>query len=98
MNTIFILIAGLTLYYPICIFYGRYLEKTVVNKGEHETPAHRLYDNVDFIPADKYVLFGRHFASIAGAVPIAGPVIAMVWGGRVCSACIHKIGAALALG
>lgn len=80
MNTTFILITGLTLYYLIYRFYGRYLEKTVVNKAEYETPAHRLYDNVDFIPANKYVLFGHHFASIAGAAPIVGPVIAMVWG------------------
>jgi len=80
MNTTLVLITGLTLYFLIYRSYGRYLERTVVNSGEYETPAHRLCDNVDFIPANKYVLFGHHFASIAGAAPIVGPVIAMVWG------------------
>ncbi len=80
MNTTLTVIIGLALYYLIYRYYGRYLERTVVGSGEVETPAHRLCDNVDFIPANKYVLFGHHFASIAGAAPIVGPVIAMVWG------------------
>ncbi len=80
MNTTYILITGLFLYYLVYRFYGGYLQESIVGRGEHETPAHRLYDDVDFIPANKYVLFGHHFASIAGAAPIVGPVIAMVWG------------------
>jgi carbon starvation protein len=44
------------------------------------TPAQTLYDGVDFVPAKRPVLFGHHFASIAGAAPIIGPVVAMAWG------------------
>ncbi len=47
---------------------------------ENKTPAHTHYDGVDYIPAKKSVLFGHHFASIAGAAPIIGPVLAMAWG------------------
>jgi len=71
---------GLSLYFIIYRLYGRHLQKNIVRAGERETPAHRLYDGVDFIPANKYVLFGHHFASIAGAAPIVGPAIAMAWG------------------
>jgi carbon starvation protein len=45
-----------------------------------EAPAKRIYDGVDFIPARKEVLFGHHFASIAGAAPIIGPALAICWG------------------
>ncbi len=44
------------------------------------TPAHRLRDDVDYMPANKYVLYGHHFASIAGAGPIVGPALALAWG------------------
>jgi len=48
-----------------------------VQAGKQSTPAVRLRDEVDFVPANKYVLFGHHFAFIAGAAPIVGPVIAL---------------------
>jgi carbon starvation protein len=61
--------------------YGKGLERNVVRvDGTVPTPAVRLRDNVDYIPANKFVLFGHHFASIAGAGPIVGPAIAIVWG------------------
>jgi carbon starvation protein len=61
--------------------YGKALERNVVRAdGTVPTPAVRLRDNVDYIPANKFVLFGHHFASIAGAGPIVGPAIAVVWG------------------
>lgn len=44
------------------------------------TPAHRLQDGVDYLPAKKYVLFGHHYASIAGLSPMLGPAIAVIWG------------------
>jgi carbon starvation protein len=44
------------------------------------TPAHKLFDGVDYVPSNKWVVFGHHFASIAGAAPIVGPAIAMAWG------------------
>ncbi|MEM1687104.1 MAG: carbon starvation CstA family protein, partial [Zestosphaera sp.] len=44
------------------------------------TPAYEKFDGIDYVPANKYVLYGHHFASIAGAGPIIGPATAMVWG------------------
>lgn len=55
-------------------------EKIVHADPNRETPAKRLYDGVDYVPANKYVLYGHHFASIAGAGPIVGPAIALGWG------------------
>src|SRR5450756_2666310 len=61
--------------------YGKSLERNVVRAdGTRPTPAVRLRDDVDYVPANKFVLFGHHFASIAGAGPIVGPAIAVVWG------------------
>ncbi len=44
------------------------------------TPAHALRDDVDYLPANRYVLFGHHYASIAGLAPMLGPAIAVIWG------------------
>ena len=63
-------------------FYGRLIEKLWGVDPSRKTPAVEHYDGVDYVPAKHWtVLFGHHFASIAGAGPIIGPVIAaMVWG------------------
>jgi len=61
--------------------YGKSLQNKVVKADPNRpTPAHRLYDGVDYVPAHPLVLYGHHFASIAGAGPIVGPAIAMAWG------------------
>jgi carbon starvation protein len=67
------------------------------------TPAHQLNDGVDYVPANKYVLWGHHFTSVAGAAPIVGPAIAVYWGwvpavlwvmlGTVFFAGVHDFGA-----
>jgi carbon starvation protein len=44
------------------------------------TPAHQFNDGVDFVPTNRYVLWGHHFTSVAGAAPIVGPAIAVYWG------------------
>ena len=44
------------------------------------TPAHRLRDQVDYVPTNRYVLFGHHYASITGLSPMLGPAIAVIWG------------------
>jgi len=79
MSTL-ILLAGIAIYVILYFTYGKKLENTVGVSEENETPAHEYYDGVDYIPAKKSVLFGHHFASIAGAAPIIGPVLAMAWG------------------
>ncbi len=75
-----IVIGGLVLYVICYWLYGKFLQNRVVQATDTPTPANRLRDDVDFVPANKYVLFGHHFASIAGAAPIVGPVIALAWG------------------
>ena len=44
------------------------------------TPAHEYEDGVDYVPTNKFVLWGHHFTSVAGAAPIVGPAIAVYWG------------------
>lgn len=44
------------------------------------TPAHALRDDIDFIPTNRVVLWGHHFTAVAGAAPIIGPAIAVIWG------------------
>jgi len=75
-----VVIAGLLLYTFFYLICGRYLAKNIVKVSDKPTPAYRLYDGVDYVPANKYVLFGHHFASIAGAAPIVGPAIGIAWG------------------
>jgi len=48
--------------------------------GTRPTPAHALEDGQDYVPCKRYVLFGHHFASIAGLAPMLGPAIAVMWG------------------
>jgi carbon starvation protein len=80
MTTLIILI-GLLLYLILYFAYGKKLEKDVVKASDKvDVPSKRLYDGIDYIPARKEVLFGHHFASIAGAAPIIGPALAIAWG------------------
>jgi carbon starvation protein len=63
------------------IFYGGWLCKQWgVGESNEETPAHRLEDGVDYVPAKAPVLMGHHFSSIAGAGPITGPIGAAIFG------------------
>jgi len=60
--------------------YGFYLSKLLSMDDSNPTPAHTLRDGVDYIPSKVPVVLGHHFASIAGAGPIVGPVIAVAFG------------------
>ncbi len=61
--------------------YGGWLRRRVLAVLDDEpTPATLLEDGVDFVPARRSILFGHHFASIAGLGPILGPAIAVIWG------------------
>ena len=62
------------------LFYGRYIARKLGIDPKRETPAHTMTDNVDYVPAKMPVLLGHHFASIAGAAPIIGPITAAVFG------------------
>jgi carbon starvation protein len=72
---------GVLIYLVLYFTYGKKVERDVVKASDSiETPAKRLYDGVDYISARRGVLFGHHFASIAGAAPIIGPAVAICWG------------------
>ena len=61
--------------------YARYLARRVFQLDRTApTPAHELTDGVDYVPTNRYVLFGHHYASIAGLSPMLGPAIAVIWG------------------
>ena len=60
--------------------YARFIEKKLGADPSRPTPAHTRRDGVDFVPAHPTVLFGHHFAAIAGAGPIIGPVLAAEFG------------------
>jgi carbon starvation protein len=62
-------------------WYGTFLTKRVFDVNDAiPTPAHVQRDEVDYVPTPAPVLFGHHFASIAGLGPLLGPAIAIVWG------------------
>ncbi|HSJ75591.1 MAG TPA: carbon starvation CstA family protein [Gemmatimonadales bacterium] len=62
-------------------FYSRFLATTVFGLNDRRaTPAERLMNGRDFVPTTRWVLFGHHFAAIAGAGPLVGPVLAAQFG------------------
>ncbi len=88
-------------------WYGGYLANVFELDDNNETPAHSKFDGVDYVPAHPMVLLGHHFASIAGAGPIVGPIAAAsTWGwlpaflwvtiGSVFFGGVHDMGAVVA--
>ncbi len=62
-------------------FYARFLGRRIFALSADEpVPARELEDGIDYVPTPKHVLWGHHFTSIAGAAPIVGPAIAVIWG------------------
>jgi len=82
MNTILLAALSLLLLYLGYRYYSPVLARQLGIDESEETPAVKQHDGVDFVPAKHWlILFGHHFASIAGAAPIIGPVIAcLYWG------------------
>ena len=86
------------------LLYSRFLGRSVFKLSDaFRTPAHTMEDGVDYVPTNKYVLWGHHFTSVAGAAPIIGPAVAVIWGwlpaflwvtlGTVFFAGMHDLGA-----
>ena len=76
-----VVLLALTAYAAAYRFYARYLATRLFELDEaRRTPAHRLRDDVDYVPANRYVLFGHQYASITGLSPMLGPAIAVIWG------------------
>lgn len=80
MSGIVILVAALAVFLIAYVTYGSWLAKQWGVDPKRTTPAHEMEDGVDYIPAKSPVLLGHHFASIAGAGPINGPIQAAVFG------------------
>lgn len=81
MNAIMLMLLGLGAMFLGYVFYSKYIaEKIYKLDPNFRTPAHEFEDGVDFVPTNKYVLWGHHFTSVAGAAPIIGPAIAVIWG------------------
>lgn len=80
MNGIELILIALVMYVVAYKLYGGFITKRLEVNNNKETPSHTMYDGVDYCPAKAPVLLGHHFASIAGAGPIVGPVIAAGFG------------------
>jgi carbon starvation protein len=81
MNSLWLVITALAAFLVAYRFYGAFLAaKVAVLNDANITPAHRLRDDVDYHPTRRLVLFGVHFAAIAGPGPLIGPVLASQWG------------------
>ena len=81
MNSIWLVITAMAAFLVAYRIYGTFLAtKVVALNDSNPTPAYRLRDGVDYHPTKGLVLFGHHFAAIAGAGPLIGPVLASQWG------------------
>ncbi len=81
MNAAILAIFSLSCFFVSYFFYSKFLAKKIYKLDpDIVTPAHEFNDGIDYVPTNKYVLFGHHFTSIAGAAPIVGPAIAVIWG------------------
>ncbi len=80
MNGIELVLIALVMYIAAYKLYGGFITKRLEVNNTKETPSHTMYDGIDYVPAKTPVLLGHHFASIAGAGPIVGPVIAAGFG------------------
>src|SRR5690554_7252057 len=104
VNAIVLMLIGLGAMALGYAFYSKFIaEKIYRLQADYATPAHTMRDGVDYVPTNKYVLWGHHFTSVAGAAPIVGPAVAVIWGwlpaflwvtlGTVFFAGMHDLGA-----
>ncbi|WP_416137023.1 carbon starvation protein A [Halomonas sp. HK25] len=81
MSAIVLLVLGLAAMAAGYFVYSKFIaEKIYRLDPDFKTPAHEFEDGVDFVPTNRFVLWGHHFTSVAGAAPIVGPAIAVIWG------------------
>ncbi len=104
MNAILIAVITSIGFIAAYFLYGRFLSRKIFELfPTDQTPAHQMEDGVDFVPTNRFVLFGHHFASIAGLGPIIGPAIAVYYGwlpallwvffGTIFLGAVHDLGA-----
>jgi carbon starvation protein len=81
VNAVWIVIAAVSTYIIAYRFYARFIERKIVEpRDDLATPAEILENGKDYMPMDRRVLYGHHFAAIAGAGPLVGPVLAAQMG------------------
>ncbi len=81
VNAVWLVLAAVCVYSIAYRFYSLFIANKVFELNPKRlTPAHRLADGLDYVPTNKYVLFGHHFAAIAGAGPLVGPILAAQMG------------------
>mgnify|MGYP001248232868 CR=1 FL=1 len=80
MNAAVLMIVAAVLFLLAYRLYGRYIAKVFEENDANPTPSITMKDDVDYVPTKPIVLFGHHFASIAGGGPIIGPTVAMLFG------------------
>jgi carbon starvation protein len=81
ISALWLVTAALCVYTIAYRFYSRFIaDKVLILDPLRATPAHTKSDGLDFVPTHKWVLFGHHFAAIAGAGPLVGPVLAAQMG------------------
>jgi len=81
ISALWIVVAAISIYLVAYRYYSLYIAQNVMGLDPaRATPAHVNNDGLDFVPTNKHVLFGHHFAAIAGAGPLVGPVLAAQMG------------------
>jgi carbon starvation protein len=81
INAVWIVAAAVCVYLIAYRFYSHFIASRVLQLDEQrQTPAYKFNDGLDYVPTNKFVLFGHHFAAIAGAGPLVGPVLAAQMG------------------
>ncbi|GGY16860.1 carbon starvation CstA family protein [Paludibacterium paludis] len=81
VSAVWLVVAALSVYAIAYRFYSRFIADKVLQLDERRlTPAEKFNDGLDYVPTNKWVTFGHHFAAIAGAGPLVGPVLAAQMG------------------
>ena len=104
MSAAWVAILGLGAMYFGYRYYSKFIAERIYRLDpDFETPSHTMQDGLDYVPTNRVVLWGHHFTAVAGAAPIIGPGIAVIWGwvpaflwvvfGTIFFAGIHDFGA-----
>ncbi len=80
MNVLLYLAIAVLFYIIASIVYARYIARNLGEDPKHPTPANTINDGRDYVPTKRYVVFAHHFSAIAGAGPIIGPTMAILYG------------------
>jgi carbon starvation protein CstA len=81
INAVWVVVAAVSVYLIAYRFYSLYIADKVFGlDARRQTPAYKYNDGLDYVPTNRFVLFGHHFAAIAGAGPLVGPVLAAQMG------------------